>query len=188
MNRLNRWLTMLTLLSVTGCWWWHPHHPGGGSGGSGGAGGSAGSGGSGGSGAQCSTTDQFLLVTEEISGDCGAIDDEVVTTGDPGWTDPNFDQPCVISGCSITCDRTYDTATFDVEQTLDLELGDATFDNPMEICQTDTGPNPYQCCSDYLIDVTRVNSSQRRLPAMSSGVPARRRMSVLSPQHPAGVL
>lgn len=149
---------------LAGCWPWHwpPHH--GGSGGSGGGSGSGGSGATGGGGGSsgsgtCGPTDQFLLVTRLISGDCGPIYDEVVTPSDDGWTNPSFDNPCVVDGCHITCSRSFTSPTYDVTQELDLMLGDATVDNPMSIYEHNSGDGPYECESDYMVDVTRVPAS-----------------------------
>jgi hypothetical protein len=103
------------------------------------------------------------------------MDDSVVTPSDSEWTSELYDNPCVVDGCHITCDRAYDSATFDVTQTLDLMLGDETFDNPMTISQVDTGSAPYSCESDYLVDVTRVTGSLRVIRSgMSVSNPAAR--------------
>jgi hypothetical protein len=155
---MKKLVSTVCFLSVSGCWGWPWPPGGGGSGGAGGTGGTSGTGGTGGA-ETCAPTDQFLLVTEEVSGDCGEIYEEVVTPSDEGWFNPAFDAPCVVDGCQITCDRSHDSATFDVTQELDLLLGDATFDNPMTITQVDTSDHPYECASDYLIDVTRVEES-----------------------------
>ena len=177
MHKINPFIILMLSLTMSGCWWWHGPHHGGGSGGTGGAGGTGGSSGSGGSVLVCGPDDQFLLVTEEISGDCGPIDDDIVTPSSEGWFDPSFNQPCVVEDCHIVCDRSFDSATFDVEQTLDLMLGDETFDSPMTISQVDTGANPYSCESDYLIDVTRVSGSLRVIKGAE-------RFSVMNPEAP----
>jgi hypothetical protein len=177
-------IALLALTStLPGCWWgwggWPPHGSGG-AGGTGGAGGSSGTAGSGGSPEVCAPDDEFLLVTREISGDCGQIYDEVVTPSSEGWFNPAFDQPCVVDGCRITCSRSHTSPTFEVTQELDLLLGDATFDNPMTIYQLDTSDHPYECESDYLIDVTRVTGgaslrviADGRTVSNPLGVPAR---------------
>jgi hypothetical protein len=152
-------LGLLSLLP--GCWWWGgpPHH------GSGGTGGGAGTSGSGGAaGEVCAPDDEFLLVTDEVpGGTCGPIFEEIATPSSEGWFNPYFDRPCVVDGCHITCDRTYepDASTY-VHQELDLLLGTETNDNPMTIVQREPG---IDCESDYLVDVTRVpaGSAARRI-------------------------
>jgi hypothetical protein len=168
---------LVAALCLSGCWPWQWPPYGGGSGGAGGTGGGAGTGATSGSGGSaggpevCGPNDQFLLVTRLVSGDCGPIYDEVVSPSDEGWTNPAFDNPCVVDGCHITCSRAYTSPEFDVTQELDLWLGDATFDNPMSIYEHDMSAHPYECASDYLIDVTRVPpGSSLRIVGGSRGV------------------
>lgn len=170
MKHLKSILTLIVLLTLPGCWWWHGHG-GPGSGGAGGTGGtSSGAGGTSagtaGVGGQCtgvSDGDAFLFHYTLLDGGCGTIDDPDLITLPYMEDTTNWSNPTVIDyeNCSLTWDRTYSDSSLELVQLATIPLVDGAMANMFVEFVRDDEAGP--CSSNYSVFVEEVDGAERRI-------------------------